>query len=304
MKKIYLNILRFSVGIILLLFLFYKVGVKEVYISITNLNLIYILPMLFFYIFIFLVEAYNQKILTDKLKKIPFKKFMKYHMLSWSVGMFVPGKIGQFSMVQLLKKEGISLGRGLAAVLLDKLTTLLTLFILTALSLLLFFELQFALKIIALIAAAGIIFSFLIFHSGSRKLVKRFILRKHAEKFEGFSSTMKEYAGIHKDALISNFLITFLKWGISAAMVFFLFLSFNYPVDYIKIILIMPAGVLVSFIPISISGIGTREATAAFLYSAVGVAASVVLSVYLLNLAMNYLLAIACTVIFMHEFGK
>ncbi len=305
MKKRYWNFLRLIIGVGILLLLFYKVGIARIVGLLAEFNFKYILPIMMSLVLIFLLEALNLKILLGGIKSVSYLRVLKYHLLSWSVGLFVPGKIGQFSIVYLLKKEGIGMGSGGAVVLVDKLVTLLTLSILTLCGFFIFFSLELAL-VMLFVLVAGALLIMAALHGKSRSLVKRFILRKHSVKFKGFSKMLKSYIkeGDGRKRLLLNFLLTFFKWGVSATMIFFLFLSFNHFVDYSKILLITPMGVLISFVPVSLSGLGIRESTVAFLYSQIGVSAIAVVSVYLVNLVINYLVALCGAMLFLGEFKK
>jgi uncharacterized protein (TIRG00374 family) len=303
MKKMYWNLYKVVIGLSILIFLFLKVGIANIGRLLIGFDFEYVIPIIISLALIFFWEVLNIKVLISKINSVGYFKLFKYHLLSWSVGLFVPGKIGQFSIIPLLKKEGVGMGKGSAIILIDKFMTLLTLSILALCGFFIFFSVKQAFTIfgILIVLALVVIFSL---KDKSRSFIKKFILRKHAIKFEGFSKTMKFYLKDCKKRLLLNFLITMIKWATSATMIFLLFLSFNYFVDYYKILLITPMGVLVSFIPISLSGLGIRESTVAFLYSQIGVSSVAVVSVYLVNLVINYIVGAVSATLFLHEFGK
>ena len=88
-----------------------------------------------------IIGAVNLKILLSPLSKnISFYKIFYYSVLSWAVGLFVPGKIGEFSFVPLLKNEGVRVGHGSAIFILDKLITLVVLSIFSLIGIYLFFD--------------------------------------------------------------------------------------------------------------------------------------------------------------------
>tara|TARA_Y100000034_G_scaffold47855_1_gene59030 strand:+ start:1313 stop:2224 length:912 start_codon:yes stop_codon:yes gene_type:complete len=303
MKKAYLNLLKFIIGIGIFILLFYKVGAVQIGKLLIQFNFWYLPIILLTLITTLFLQALNIKILLNKIHKINFLKLFKYYLLSWSFGLFIPGKIGQFSIVALFKKNNINFGYSTAIILLDKIITLATLSILALIGFAFFFSFKQTIIIFLMLVIIGIIGLFTL-HSTGRKLIKKYILRKYAHKFQGFAKTLRFYITKCKKQIILNLFFTFIKWLVSAAVIYYIFMSFNYNINFWIVFLITPMGTLSSFIPISLSGLGVRESTVAFVYNLISVDAITVVSVYIVSLIINYILALVCISFFLEEFNN
>lgn len=226
----------------------------------------------------------------------------KYYLISQSIGLFTPGKIGQFSMIYLFKKEGMKLGEGAAIMILDKLITLVSLSFIVTAGLFFFIPPLDAIMYIILIISLVILTYFFLVHKKSSCFIKKYILRKHSEKFEGISKTLSLIYNDHFGAVVSNLFITMAKWVLTSFIILFFFYAIGIKVDLFYIFLITPIGVLVSLIPISINGIGIREYAVVILYEIVGVDGASVIVVYLLNLIVNYFIGLISILLFLQEF--
>ena len=106
MKKIYKFSIKYVLGISLLLLLIYKVGLSSIISVLKELNWYYIPLVIVTWICLFILGTLNIAILLKPLKKkINKLKLFSYYILSWSFGLFIPGKIGEFALVYFLKKE-------------------------------------------------------------------------------------------------------------------------------------------------------------------------------------------------------
>ena len=228
----------------------------------------------------------------------------KLNLLSWSIGLFVPGNLGQFSIIYLLKKEGLELGESTAIVLLNKIITLISLSILSIFGFFLFLPYKEVLQLIIILILLGIIIFFFIMHEKGRTLIRKYILRKSSPKFEGFSKTLRKFYIEHPKRIIVNFLLTFIRWFLTALMMMFLFLSLGFKVNLLYIFLITPITIIISYIPISIGGLGLRESAAVFLYGIIGVNSVAVLGVYILSLLINGVIAITSLFFPLRNFKK
>ncbi len=285
------NIIKLIFGLLLLFFVLYKVGLKEIYETILKINLPFIIPFVFvFYILFFILGAINLKVLLDPIKKISFKKLLVYYILSWSFGLFVPAKIGEFSLIFLLKKERIPIGETTAISVIDKTITLITFVIFSVIGFSIFFNMINSLKFALILLVILFLAIFSVLSNRTRSIMKKIIGKYHIH-FRGFSKTLFGYLKKNKGVLAINFLLTLIKWCIiNAGLVFVYFLAFNKLVNPVYIILITAIILTIGLIPITINGIGITTPTAIFLYNKLGVISSVVASVYLIDLIVKYII--------------
>lgn len=290
-KDIIFLILRilFSFGI--LAFLFIKIGFGEVISALLKASIPVILIMVAFNFIFFFIGAENLFLLS-KLpnRKIGYWKMLKYMILSYSYGLFLPGKIGEFSLIYFMKKDGYEVGETTALSIFDKAITFLVLLLLSLYGLFKFIKAKDAwsiLIIITIVFFAG--FLFLLSKIG-RNLIKK-LLGKYSILFKGFSKTAFFYFKKARLMLFLNTVITFVKWLIVAWMMQIIFLFYGYNLDFLLVLTISAASVIISLLPISLSGLGIKDTFVVFAFSNLGVPASITFAIYLINNIVNYAMA-------------
>lgn len=297
------TVIKIILSVTVLFVLLYIVGFKEVWNTFSSMKLKY-LPLIIVLSFLhFFIGTYNIKILTDPLHKISYKKLFKYHVLSWAAGTFIPGRLGEFGLVYLLREEGIMIGEGTAITMIDRLITIFTLGIFSMLGLFLFLTPWQALSYIITIAIGLAVISYIIFSDRGRRLLIK-LLRGYAKNFTGFSRTLYFFFKKQKTVLIINIILTFLKWILMTALVYLLFVSFGITGNFILIFLANVTTMIISLVPITINGLGVKESAAYFLYPLVNVPSSIAVSTYLVTAVLAYLQSILFLVVFLDDETK
>ncbi len=293
MNKKQITIIKLIFGLLLLFFVFYRVGLKEIYETILKINLFFVIPFIIvFYTLFFILGGINLKVLLNPIKKVSFKKLIKYYALSWSFGLFVPAKIGEFSLIFLLKKEKIPIGKTTAICVIDKTITLITFVIFSVIGFLIFFNRVDSLKFTLILLAILFLAISSVLSNRIRSIIKK-IIGKYNVYFKGFSKTLFKYLRKNKKVLLINFILTLIKWClIDAGLVFIYFLAFDTMVNPIYIILITAIVLIVGLLPVTINGIGVKTPTAIFLYSQLGIMGAIVASVHIIDLIIKYLIAL------------
>ena len=288
------SLIKFLFGIFILIFLLYKIGFRDVLSKVISLNPVFYLIVFLILLVTLVIGAYNIKILVNvENDKIPFKRIFYYNTLSWSIGLFVPGKIGEFSLVHLLKKEKISMGKASVIFLLDKIISLIVFLFFSMIGFIIFLDFSSILKLNIVIFILGLCFLFFVVFEKGRYLIKRYVLRKYATEFEGFSDFLFLYFRKEKLLLLKNFILTFLKWFVNSFNVYILLLAYNQNISVFYVFLINAMLMIVSLIPITISGLGIGQSVAILLYKNLfNIEPSLVLSVYLIPLIIAYLIAV------------
>ena len=96
---------------------------------------------------------------------------------------------------------------------------------------------------------------------------------------------------IRKPRLIILLLInSLLIWISFAFMIFILFYSINYKVDFLYIMVVYPLSIIIGLIPITIGGIGTRDTAFVYLFNFFDVAQEASLIVSLSYFLFSYIL--------------
>lgn len=287
MKTIF-NIFRVIFGVALLLTVFISVGIESIINILSQANLLYVLFALAFFVASVVIAAFNLKIMLEPFKKIVFWKVLNYTLISNRIAsLFLPGRIGEYSVIFMLKKEGIDLGVSAAAVTFDKIITLGVSALIALSGMMFFFEGSVLLKTVIGLAVVGLVGAFAM-TPFVRGIIKRYILRKYASKFTGFSSTLFSYFRKNIMASALNLVITLIRVVVIALSAYFMFAALgSYPSPWL-IIAIGGIETISTILPITMNGLGVKQSVGVYLYSLIGVGTAVTSARYVIGFAINY----------------
>jgi glycosyltransferase 2 family protein len=291
MKKWLSFSLRLLVGLLILSLLFWRIGFEKVAETIGKIPAQFIFFFILLNIFNIITGTINIKVLLNPIKRVGFLKLVKYYVYSWSIGLFVPGKIGEFSLVLFLEKEGISAGESGAAALMDKLITVFCMALFSLAGFFMFFERRTAIGYTAILAAGFAAVVFAVFSKRLREFAKRHIPVLKSERLKGFSKTALEYVKHKKSLLFIDFAITLFKFIAYAWFTWLFILAMGESVTLFNTAIVMAAGTILSIIPISLSGLGVRESASIYLFSLAGVKPEVSGAIMLFYLIGSYVIA-------------
>ena len=194
------------------------------------------------------------------------------------IGALTPGRIGDFIKVLYLKEDGYSFGKSFATVLLDRLFDLSSLLLLGYAGMLLFITLfERTITILSCILAGT--FSLILFFLYKKDLSRRileyisshFIPEKYREKTKtGFSDLYNSIKTLKTNQLILATVMTFFGWIIYFLTMYLLAFSIGIDIPFLYLATCVSISAVITLIPISISGIGTRDATLIILFSYLG----------------------------------
>ena len=281
------DILKLFLGIAVIALILYKVGFEKIISTFSTMNLTYLPICIALFVLGLYMGAFNVKLLLDALgAKLRMKEIWRAYVLSWAFGMVVPGKIGEFSFIYLVKDK-VKIGEATAVAVIDKLTTALSLCFLSFIGFFIFFPLQTAIYLtlgVSVLAVIGLV----VLMTQFGRMILRKILGKRQQMFAGFSKTMKFIVFEEKKAVILNIIITFAKWAVTSFLTSLVFLSFGVHVNPLVILSVSATAMLLSLVPITMSGLGIKEGAAIYLYGLAGVSGVVAVSVQLILLLLNY----------------
>jgi len=288
------------IGILLFIWIIFNIGFERLAEIFGTINPVYLLM-------IFPVIAVNILLKAVRWKRIlgiiGFKYSIRDSYIVTVTGIFAgiltPGRIGEFVRALYLRNAGLSLGRALLSVFLDRLLDVLVLVFFGA-ACLIWFNITFSAEVVSLglILILLVLVVFLTYLMTKRKyivilirpLYKKFFPEKHKEKirlnFDDFYSHMVTFRGRRKD-LALLIAVTFISWLLVAFQTYLLALSLSINISYFVFVLIVPILTLVELMPVSVSGLGTREATMIFLLSFFGISAEIAVAFSVLYLIFN-----------------
>lgn len=268
-------------------YLVFSVGLNSIWVTVLKINLLWgVLAVICNFTF-FILGAFNIWLLLRVMQPIPFTKFVRSYIYSFSINLFAPGQLGDASIALFLKKQGIPLRRSGLAYLIDKVITVFVLFcvawygahlFLPEINPVWFIVMPFA-GMSAIVLATIIVLKF---PSDFKYILK-------AKQWT--ISTLDELKSVRYQwrILILNTFLTVIKWLVMCLSFFCAFRSFGQFISWPEIGIIPVLSTLVGYIPVSVGGIGTVEYSAVYLFSIIGVAETIVLSTYLFLRSLQYI---------------
>ncbi|MBU2564049.1 flippase-like domain-containing protein [Patescibacteria group bacterium] len=299
-KKILKNKWFFRlIGIVIFIFILNKINLKETLSFFLNLNLSYLVLAILIMVFASTIKPYRwQYILKTMNINYSFWQVFRLYFIGLFMGIVTPGRLGELGKIIYLKKNNHSFERSLASIMIDRLADIFYLIISGFIGLFLFFYFFKNLIIIGFsIITIGIILFIIIIKIKKAKIILKrliFILvpKKYKQKIEKSFSEFIENIKLYKfKNYFKIFILTTLSWLVSYVAVYFLTKSIGMMnVSFIYLTVSITIVSLVTLLPISISGLGTREATFLMLFIPLGFTNEQIISLSLLIFITNFII--------------
>ena len=260
-----------------------------------------------FTVFILAVRGYRWWLLL-RLVGIPYSRWRS--TVVWAIGFFAasitPGKVGDAVRALYVSREtGRGFGESFLTVFMDRLMDLVTVLVFGVATIFIFSSRYMdmpSLWVIIAAALALLALVYLVLHGGLMRKLAGPVFRiltptkyrsQLSAEVQGFYDALGLYAR-HWKVTAYAAVLTLVFWVGIVVLAFTVAQTLGIGVSFGYVALIMPMVTLVEIIPVSVSGIGTREATVIFFFSAVGIgsAQAVAFSVGYL-IAGTYLTALA-----------
>lgn len=263
------------IGLILLAIIIWRSNLAGIFQSLKNIKIIY---LIFAVLMLFPLLAAKALCWNYLMRRqgiyYNFKESLLIYWAGFYLGFVTPGRLGEFAKIFYLKSDGHSLGKSLVSVILDRVSDLffLTVF---ACSGFLFFAVPFQGQILGLLSGI-IIFIVLFFVSFRIGLVKFlfkklfffFVPAKYQESwqvnFHDFIENIKIYG---LGDYLAVFLITGASWFFYYWQMYILARGMNLAIPFLYFAVALTVAGFITLIPISVSGIGTRDIALIFLFS-------------------------------------
>jgi len=240
----------------------------------------------------FLIPAIGMKILLIPVKnnKIEIENLYWYNLLTYGISRFLPGRIGDASIIYFLKKEDIPIGIGTAIALIDKIIVFFVQTMFAVVGFFIFFSTEVALKLTIISFFIFVLAMFFITWEKGRLLIRKYILRKHSEKFSKFYLTFSNYFKKHILLLIANIILATVKTLFFGFLIYLAFIAVNVNpnINLITIMIIASVINIISIIPITIAGLGARESISVLLFNELGITPEVTISAFIILLFVRY----------------
>lgn len=265
----------FLFGLILFAIILSRINLGEIFQNIKNIKISYLI----FAILLLFPMFFNKALCWNYIKR---KQGIKYNLkdsfLMYCSGLYIglltPGRLGEVSKALYLKKDGYSLGKSMVSVVLDRITDfafLLIFLFFGSLFLLTLFQKQILIILIGALISIGLFIVFLkigFIKWTLNKAFNIFVPQKYQKSwkinFQDFINDLKVYK--FKNYLII-FLITAFSWLFYYLQMYILAKGMGLSVPFLYLAISVTVAGFITLIPVSISGIGTRDVALILLFS-------------------------------------
>lgn len=305
-KSIFFYLKKYSylLGIFLFIIILAKTDFKSILVNIKNVKFSYLAFAALFSFPALLAKSYCWNYLK-KIQNINYK--LKDSFLMYGVGLYIgsvtPGRVGELSRALYLKKDGHSFGKSLVSLILDRLSDVIFLLIFLFFGSLFVFDFFYQQILIFIITIVLLIFLFFLNIKSNliKSLLKKIFYIIIPNKYQkSWKLNLRDFINNIRIYKFRNYLIVFLitafSWFLSYIQIFIIAKSagiINVPFLYLSVIFTIIS--FINLIPISILGIGTREAALIFFLSPflifkeqIIVFASLILIIYLFNTLIGF----------------
>jgi len=275
-KKLFkLKKTAYLIGIIIFILLLLHIDIKRTFSILSEVNPSYILLASILMVIMILFKAYKWRYIM-KIQGIYYSLWDSFLMFfnGLFVSILTPGRIGDFVRVFYLKKEGFSTGKSFFSVIVDRISDIVFLLIFGFVGILLLSNLFYNVNPIYLLATTLIIFTIflLYFKYYFKRMFKCFFRILIPLRYKpGFKATYSDFITELKRVSFSSYFsivgLTILSWFLYFSLTYVLAKSIGINIPFIYMAFIVTISGLITLIPITINGIGTRDATFIFLLS-------------------------------------
>ncbi len=276
------------IGISIFIYIVHDIGVGKIHDALGGINFFFFFISLSLFIPRIVMSTYKWKMITRVQGiEVDLLPLIKLNVIGLFYGTITPLWIGDYIRIPYLKEEtNESFGKCASTVLIDQALEFAALFILALMGSIILLE-RFPSLFLALFFFFIIFISIALFFkekTRSKKILKilyRLCIPKKlkpfmANEFHSFYESMPSlrFLGI-------PFFIELFSYTLFFTQIYILALSFSITIPFLSFILIYPIASLISLIPVTISGFGTREGTLIHLFSLYGIASETTVAISL-----------------------
>lgn len=271
LKKSLKKIFVIAITVLFLHLIYSKIDLKDLKNNLLNLNTTYLFWAFSLFFVLPLIKTYRWKIIIGKELNSSYFSVLKVVMAGTVFNLFLPSKLGDFSRIIFSQKElSINKRRIFNSVIAEKICDVMALCVVSLVSLI-FIDVDYSIKIIILIFSLILFFSFFIILYLDFHKFKLFelILNKFSKLKEVIDDarSLKKEVKYNNISFIKIFCVSIFYWYIVLFQIYLFFLMLNAKISILVVIVLVPIALFIGMIPITISGMGTRDAALIFLFS-------------------------------------
>ncbi|WOF17124.1 flippase-like domain-containing protein [Methanoplanus sp. FWC-SCC4] len=303
--------LTIAVGLVLFAYIISNVNLDEILNIFSNIDLVILSITLIIYFFGILFKVlkwrYIAKIISPEFSNT---EALASYLVSLSFSVIMPAKMGDLVRIFYLKNKNSEYGMALSAVVMDRIIDIVMLVIMGTISLivfsyffntsiipneLIFFIILFMLVTIFLLFSRN--FGDNIVMPVLKRILPEKLFRILWGYFESYYSGLKILIANPVKLLIAS-VFGILSWIIPFFYSYTMALSLGIDIPFLYMVVVIPIICIIELLPISVSGIGTRDFALVYLFGLQGISAESALAFSFLYLFICYYLIALIGVLF------
>lgn len=280
------NVVRVT-GFVIFIAIILKINRSRVLELITSIDKLYLIISIILFLPQILFKAWRlQMIVQSQGVSHSIKDCFIVYAASMFVGIITPGKLGEFSRAFYLQAKNYPLRKSFASVLLDRLFDLFFIFLIAVIGFIIFMDLPIIYLYVFIVIA---FLTFLIIFS---KRLNLFVFLP--EKYREVANDLNEFLKfrLSKTKLFLSLIATVATWLVYFTQIYLLSFSLGIPISYFQLALCISMSAVVSLVPITISGVGTRDATLLIVFSRIGLSAEYAIALSIIVLLIHIICGI------------
>lgn len=298
-KKLLWSVLRLSIAGVILYYLFTHIPLSGVLAAVTSARADYLIAASIVSILVQLIVGYRLKFFTDNQGlTLSVSQVLEVNFTTVFYGLFLPGGnvAGGAIRFYRLAKQDKKMTEALASLAFDRMTATVALCVVG-----IFFWLinlpsssdYIGLSMIAVLGALALVHLWL-FHGRTPLPLGTILGWLHrsfvSAKMQKLLTSLKRYRDLSLGSLASNLAVSIMTQLMGTLVYYVLALSLGLHISFVTLAWVRSAVVLLTMIPISMSGLGMREGALVFLLKPYGVGGEEALALSLLVFAVTVLM--------------
>ncbi len=261
-------------GILILIYILWKFHIEKILAVFSSINPLYvILCFLSFPVFLVVLNIEWQLILKEQNIHVSFFYSLKNQFIGYFYGFITPGGFGNYLRAMYIREEcNAPLPKCISNIITFNTVDLITLFILSSVGGLFLLGQYPYLVIISLISLFSVsaVFIFFLRQNKSKQLFERLLKTQIFQAIQRFMDDPIEtfYEDLPRfKNLRLPFLVSFIGWFVFFTELYFIAQLFGIHAPYLTLFFMLAISATIASIPVSIYGLGTRDATLVALLS-------------------------------------
>ena len=289
-----------AIGILIFIYILSKVQLKEVTTILGEINLLYFLIGLLFFIPAILIKVYRwKKILKLQKIRIKTRKLLQPYIGTFGLGIITPFKVGELARIAFLRNKKIPLGISAFSVVMDRLLDIILFTSVGTISMLYLFSYfkQYLLSLLLILLVLTILAVLIVTKSkgASNLLLGLFLPKRIIKKTQlTLKELWLEFKKMDFLFFIEVLIITALTWIFANFEIYLFAFALGINITFWQVIILVSISSIANLLPITISGIGTRDATFVLLFAIFGLTSEQAIALSLLILIAWIIKAFFC----------